>query len=167
MSPAALLWAIKTTKTVQQGLTKPTLYFLMNLHTGISMTSSTTVAFQTKLDEIPEICLGVHFANIKKNMEFEESYDELVDKFFTERMVAGCWFDHIRGWISNKDKYNIMILTYEEMMLDLRSVIVKTCKFVGKNLSDEAIDKVVEKAFFNTMKKNRKANHKFLSCEYH
>ncbi|XP_051980259.1 amine sulfotransferase-like [Xyrauchen texanus] len=102
-----------------------------------------------------------HFSNNMKTLDSSESYDEMLEKFFSGRMLGGCWFDQVKGWITNKDKYNILFLTYEEMIKDLRSVILKICEFVGKNLSDVAIDKVVETATFNHMKKDPIANYEF------
>uniref|UniRef100_A0AAY5K9I5 Sulfotransferase n=1 Tax=Esox lucius TaxID=8010 RepID=A0AAY5K9I5_ESOLU len=66
-------------------------------------------------------------------------------------LVGGCWFDHVRGWHHNQDKYNIMFLTYEDMI-----------KFLGKNLSGTTIDSIVKLVTFNNMEKDDKANYEFL-----
>uniref|UniRef100_A0AAY5EDC6 Sulfotransferase n=1 Tax=Electrophorus electricus TaxID=8005 RepID=A0AAY5EDC6_ELEEL len=100
-----------------------------------------------------------HFSQFMKKLECAETYSDLLDKFFTGWMVSGCWFDHIRGWYTNKDKYNIHAVVSQ----DLRAAVVRICNFVGKNLSDAAIDSVVEKASFNYMKKDPVANYEFLS----
>ncbi|KAJ8283242.1 hypothetical protein COCON_G00020920 [Conger conger] len=66
-----------------------------------------------------------HFAKFEFLMKLERNMDKTLDHFLSGQMVGGCWFDHVKGWYNNRDKYNILFLSYEEMIEDLRSVVVK------------------------------------------
>ncbi|KAM6185192.1 amine sulfotransferase-like [Rhynchocyon petersi] len=93
-----------------------------------------------------------HFSNMIKNLPSINSLDEFMKIFLGGKVMGGLWFDHITGWYENKDQFNILFMMYEEMKMDLRSSVLKICRFVGKELSDTIIDNIVRKASFENMK---------------
>ncbi|XP_073511887.1 sulfotransferase 2B1-like [Phyllobates terribilis] len=91
-----------------------------------------------------------------------ESMDRFLKEFLTDNVPYGSWFNHVKGWMEMLGKDNFMFHTYEDLQKDLRGSVIKICKFLGKELDDEAVDSVVENASFKRMKQNNMANFTLL-----
>ncbi len=86
------------------------------------------------------------------------------------QMSWGDYFDHQAQWYAyNKDRKNSLILFFEDMKKDLRGTIKKLSDFLGKNLSEKAIDIITYRTTFVNMSKDPKlavTNIPFLRKEF-
>ncbi|XP_075194439.1 amine sulfotransferase-like [Anomaloglossus baeobatrachus] len=106
-----------------------------------------------------------HFLRMRPGIKCPENWEKFLDLSISGKVVCGSWFDHVRGWYTHKEDFNILIVKYEEIKKDLRATVRKICKFLDISLDDEAIDIVVEKATFKNMKHDSLANYTFLPNE--
>ncbi|CAB3253111.1 unnamed protein product [Arctia plantaginis] len=103
-----------------------------------------------------DVAVSFHFAHIlfhyfDKSMEFKEFWN----LFRKDLILRTPIFPHIIEAWEKRNHPNMMFLFYEEMQNDLRSVVERVCKFLGKEYSDEQKQKLVEHLNFSNMKKTR------------
>ncbi|XP_059544314.1 sulfotransferase 1C4-like isoform X1 [Myotis daubentonii] len=100
-----------------------------------------------------------YFQKMNKGLPDPGSWDEYFETFLSGKVVWGSWFDHVKGWWKKKESHPILYLFYEEMMKDPKREIRKVMDFLGKNLKEEILDKIVYNTSFDVMKRNPMTNY--------
>ncbi|XP_068268527.1 amine sulfotransferase-like [Nyctibius grandis] len=103
-----------------------------------------------------------HFSKFFPIAEEVPDFNLFMERFLAGKVAPSSWLDHVTGWYSHAEDFNILFLTYEEMKKDLRSAVLKICSFIGKELSEEEVDSVVRQATFESMREDHRANYKDL-----
>uniref|UniRef100_A0A8C1XJJ0 Sulfotransferase n=1 Tax=Cyprinus carpio TaxID=7962 RepID=A0A8C1XJJ0_CYPCA len=100
-----------------------------------------------------------HFHKMAKFLEDPGTFEEFSDKFLSGKVMFGKWTDHVKSWRNPELGDRILYITYEEMLQDLREVLGRILKFLGRELSAEALDRVVNHGTFKNMKTNKMSNY--------
>ncbi|XP_077115588.1 sulfotransferase 2B1-like [Ranitomeya variabilis] len=107
-----------------------------------------------------DVAVSLYYFSIMSNYcKDPENMDSFLKGYFAENMPYGSWFKHVKGWMGLLGKENFMFHTYEDLQKDPRGSVIKICKFLGKELDDDAVDSVVKNASFKNMKQNNMANY--------
>ncbi|MGK7875500.1 MAG: sulfotransferase domain-containing protein [Xenococcaceae cyanobacterium] len=88
-------------------------------------------------------------------------WDEFITELFLPgNLLYGPWHKHaIYWWEMSKSRPNILFVHYEALVKELKAHIEKIATFLGKKLTVDAIEKVVEESSFTSMKANRDVNY--------
>ncbi|KAM4800262.1 sulfotransferase 2A1-like isoform X5 [Urocitellus parryii] len=101
---------------------------------------------------------GYYYWTMTKFSKKPESLDQYFQWFLQGYVPYGSWFEHIRGWMSMRDRENVLLLSYEDLQKDPRSTIEEICQFLGKKLNPEELDSVLKNSSFHVMKENKMSN---------
>ena len=85
--------------------------------------------------------------------------------FLSGQVYFGSHLDHVLGWWEHRDNDNVLFLKYEDMKKDIRSAIVRIASFIGKDLTVEEVETVIEKSTFSSMKNNPTTNYEWIPKE--
>nr|XP_056712368.1 amine sulfotransferase-like [Euleptes europaea] len=106
-----------------------------------------------------------HFTRMAVKFETAENFDDFMERFLAGEVLASSWLDHVEGWYAHKGDFNILFLTYEEMKKDLRNSVLKICTFLGKKLTEDELQAVVDKATFDKMRVDPRANYEHMPAD--
>ncbi|KAL0984980.1 hypothetical protein UPYG_G00151380 [Umbra pygmaea] len=100
-----------------------------------------------------------YFHKMASFLDDPGTFDEFLDKFLSGQVLFGKWTDHVKSWYSSDLGDRILYITYEEMVKDLCGVVERFSRFLGRELSKEALDRVAKHCYFSNMKTNPMSNY--------
>ncbi|XP_006873094.1 PREDICTED: sulfotransferase 1C4-like [Chrysochloris asiatica] len=106
-----------------------------------------------------------HFHRMNKALPHPGTWEEYFESFLAGKVCWGSWYDHVKGWWKAKDQHRILYLFYEDMKKNPKDEIQKLAKFIGNNLDDEVLDRIVHHTSFDVMKLNPMANYSLVPVE--
>lgn len=80
------------------------------------------------------------------------TWDKIFDMFMEGNVFFGNYFDHVLGWWAHRDDTNVLFMKYEDMKRDLFGNVKKIAEFIQCDVSQDVLEKVVDKTTFKNMK---------------
>ncbi|XP_072889674.1 sulfotransferase 1B1-like isoform X1 [Hemitrygon akajei] len=104
-----------------------------------------------------------HFDLMNQLQPDPGTWQEYFQRFLEGNVSYGPWHHHVRGWWDQRKCHPILYLFYEDLKEDLKREVVKIARFLEKQISDSALDSIVQHTTFESMKDNPMCNYSSVS----
>ncbi|XP_072051234.1 sulfotransferase 1C2-like [Amphiura filiformis] len=97
------------------------------------------------------LCSMYHFFYTLMPEEHRQ-WNDFVKAFISKEMIGGDWFTHVHEfWTQCKDMDNVFIVKFEELKKNHRGIVKQVAEFLGKDLTEEVIDKITSLTTIDAM----------------
>ncbi|XP_047388990.1 sulfotransferase 1A1-like [Sciurus carolinensis] len=93
------------------------------------------------------------------------TWDSFLEKFMDGQVSYGSWYQHVQEWWELSRTHPVLYLFYEDLKENPKKEIGKIVDFLGRSVSEESVDHIVQHTSFKEMKKNPMANYSTLPTE--
>lgn len=93
------------------------------------------------------------------------TWDSFLEKFMDGQVSYGSWYQHVQEWWELSRTHPVLYLFYEDLKENPKREIRKILEFLGRSLSEETVDHIVQHTSFKEMKKNPMANYTTIPTE--
>eukprot|EP01035_Chromulina_nebulosa_P019753 gene19753-25685_t len=97
-----------------------------------------------------------HHAKSKPEFGYTGDFETFVQLFLVGKAENGSWFDHVLDWYKECQTHpdTHLFLKYEDMYQDTAAAVKQIAEFLGFELTDEILDKVVKNSSLNEMRQS-------------
>ncbi len=135
--------------------TSPTALRVIKTHHSASQVPITDEARYVAVVRDPKsVCVsGYHFTKALMLGPMMPSVEHWAEDFMTPGFPLGDWAEHLAGYWALRSRPNMLFMTYEDMITDLRATAGRLADFMGVDLSQAELSEVVRLSSFDHMKK--------------
>ncbi|CAE8592221.1 unnamed protein product [Polarella glacialis] len=99
-----------------------------------------------------------HFQRMNKLYAFQGTFDEFFELFLAHQVPYGSYWENVLSWWAVRQQPNVLFLTYEDLHQDLHGEVGKVANFLGRSLTPEQVNRIVEHSSFEQMRANPMTN---------
>jgi len=92
--------------------------------------------------------------------DYKGTMDDFVEEITSDLALYSPYWTHIEEFWNRRNEPNVHFVTYEARHKDIKGAIKSLGSFLGKSLSEDELDKLIDHVSFDAMKKNGSVNSK-------
>ncbi|XP_044742537.1 luciferin sulfotransferase-like [Chrysoperla carnea] len=100
-----------------------------------------------------------YYHHCRNGEGYAGDFNVFMELFLNGRLAFGPYPAHVLSIVEQKQRDNVLIVKYEDMKSDLKSVIKQVMAFLNQNYSDEEISILEKHLSFESMKNNSAVNY--------